>query len=299
MSLTNTSGGKRIYSLSSIYLYAGRIVIFGILLLSIVFTGYSQVLVGSSQGIPDPSAALEVRSTSQGLLVPRLTEAQIDSIHNPAAGLLLFNVDHNSLMIYTGTSWIILAEGLCAPPPSQAAAGSDFSVQNDSASLGATDPEFGHGYWQVLSGNGGTFNDSTQASAILYGYEGQTYLLRWTVYNLCDSTSDDVEVSLDCPSGFEDCDANYLNECETNVMNDVNNCGVCGNFCSGLYAVLNAACSGGNCVIVSCIPGYDDCDGYPGNGCEEELSNNIYHCGSCYNACPPGYVCNNGNCTPP
>ncbi|MFO0761171.1 MAG: VWA domain-containing protein [Byssovorax sp.] len=46
--------------------------------------------------------------------------------------------------------------------------------------------------------------------------------------------------TLVCPSGTGDCDLNPQNGCETNVKNDPNNCGMCGNSCMGQSCVQGA-----------------------------------------------------------
>ena len=49
--------------------------------------------VGIGTTAPDASAALEVRSSTQGVLVPRLSETQRQGIDRPATGLLVFQTD--------------------------------------------------------------------------------------------------------------------------------------------------------------------------------------------------------------
>ena len=44
-------------------------------------------------------------------------------------------------------------------------------------------------------------------------------------------------------------------------------------------------CGGGTCRVNTCDPGYADCDGDPGNGCETDLSL-ASHCGTCNSVCP-------------
>ena len=69
------------------------------------------VTIGAA-GAPDASAALEVRSTAQGLLLPRLTTAQRDAIAGPAAGLLVFQTDGTQgLYYYTGVVWVNMTNG--------------------------------------------------------------------------------------------------------------------------------------------------------------------------------------------
>ncbi|MFN8252331.1 MAG: hypothetical protein U0V75_10650 [Ferruginibacter sp.] len=48
--------------------------------------------VGIGTNNPNSSAALDISSTSKGLLIPRLTTAEISSISNPAEGLMVFDI---------------------------------------------------------------------------------------------------------------------------------------------------------------------------------------------------------------
>jgi len=70
--------------------------------------------VGIQTNTPDPSAALEVAGQSQGILPPRLTTAQRNSIVLPAEGLVLYNTDTHCLEINEGTpqlpTWICLSD---------------------------------------------------------------------------------------------------------------------------------------------------------------------------------------------
>jgi len=60
---------------------------------------------------PDPSAILDVKSTSKGILVPRLTEVQRTSISNPALGLLVYQNDGaDGFYFFDGTSWVSLSQ---------------------------------------------------------------------------------------------------------------------------------------------------------------------------------------------
>jgi sugar lactone lactonase YvrE len=63
-------------------------------------------------GAPAASAALEVASTTQGLLPPRLTAAQRAAIASPAPGLQVFQTDGTiGLYYYTGVAWVNLTNG--------------------------------------------------------------------------------------------------------------------------------------------------------------------------------------------
>ncbi|NQV03695.1 MAG: hypothetical protein HQ542_13685, partial [Bacteroidia bacterium] len=54
---------------------------------------------------PATSSALEINSTTRGFLLPRMTQAQMEAVASPAAGLHLYNTDLNTLCIYNGTQW--------------------------------------------------------------------------------------------------------------------------------------------------------------------------------------------------
>ncbi|MCX6270192.1 MAG: hypothetical protein NTU44_03060 [Bacteroidetes bacterium] len=66
----------------------------------------AQVAISTDNSNPVPSAMLEVKSTSKGLLPPRLTTAQMTGIQSPAAGLVIFNTDLKTLCWYDGTQWM-------------------------------------------------------------------------------------------------------------------------------------------------------------------------------------------------
>lgn len=64
--------------------------------------------VGIGTNAPDASALLQVESTSKGLLIPRMTDAQMNAIVSPANGLLVFNTTDNSLYMRRSTGWVNL-----------------------------------------------------------------------------------------------------------------------------------------------------------------------------------------------
>lgn len=75
------------------------------------FITYGQVGIGTTQ--PDPSSQLDIRSQSKGLLIPRMSTAQLSGILSPAQGLLVFVTDGNSGFYYnTSTNstpnWVAL-----------------------------------------------------------------------------------------------------------------------------------------------------------------------------------------------
>lgn len=62
---------------------------------------YSQVVIGGL--IPDSSAMLDIHSNSRGLLLPRMTQGQRDSIISPAEGLQIYNLTSHCLELNVGS----------------------------------------------------------------------------------------------------------------------------------------------------------------------------------------------------
>jgi hypothetical protein len=82
-----------------------------IMLISITAT-QAQTNVGVNTNTPDASAALDVTSTTQGMLVPRMTATQRGLISSPATGLLVYQTDAPAgFYFYNGTAWTTLSSG--------------------------------------------------------------------------------------------------------------------------------------------------------------------------------------------
>ena|GEM_PF-588480 len=79
---------------------------------------------------------------------------------------------------------------------SLADAGSDqIDIYGTSTALTASAPSQGTGSWTIVSGTGGSFGNISSATSTFTGIAGNTYVLRWTVNNICGSNSADVTVS--------------------------------------------------------------------------------------------------------
>ena len=85
----------------------------GLLLLLESSTGSlrAQNVIGGANG--DASAILELQSSSQGLLIPRMTSTERSAIANPAASLMIYNTTLGCVEINIGSSsspdWLCLA----------------------------------------------------------------------------------------------------------------------------------------------------------------------------------------------
>ena len=80
----------------------------------VVFTATTYAQVGIGTTTPATSAALDITSTTQGFLPPRMTAAQRNSISNPPAGLMLWCSDCGSngeLQVFNGTTFTNVTGG--------------------------------------------------------------------------------------------------------------------------------------------------------------------------------------------
>jgi hypothetical protein len=70
-------------------------------------TFYSSGQVGIGTTSPNAKAIIEIASTTQGVLFPRMTKVERDAITSPPIGLILFVTDDNEgLYIYKTSGWV-------------------------------------------------------------------------------------------------------------------------------------------------------------------------------------------------
>jgi hypothetical protein len=81
-----------------------------------------------------------------------------------------------------------------------------------------------------------------------------------------------------CDATHDDCDGLNPNGCETDLRT-LTDCGGCGTGCSVAHGA--PSCASGVCAVLSCDPGFLDCDGVAANGCEAQVSIDPENCGGC------------------
>ena len=90
-------------------------------LAAVVFTATTYAQVGINIETPDPSAALDITSTTKGLLTPRMTASERNAINAAATGLIIFCTDcasgEGELQIRLTSSWNKLPVGYANSPP--------------------------------------------------------------------------------------------------------------------------------------------------------------------------------------
>lgn len=85
---------------------------------------FSQVSVNTDGSVADSSAMLDVKSTTKGVLIPRMTFVQRNAIVNPAEGLIVYCTDCNRdatglLSIFQGGIWKSFNNSCLEPDPPQ------------------------------------------------------------------------------------------------------------------------------------------------------------------------------------
>lgn len=61
---------------------------------------------------PDNSAALAVESTTKGLLFPRMTTTQKNSISTPATGLIVYDTTVGAIFYFNGNDWVMMVKNI-------------------------------------------------------------------------------------------------------------------------------------------------------------------------------------------
>jgi hypothetical protein len=92
--------------------------------------------INNSGAAPAPSAMLDLSSTTMGMLVPRMTTAQMNGIVAPAVSLLIYNTTVNCFEWWTGSFWQVYTCTCMGPPASPATPTGPVSVC--SGALGTT-----------------------------------------------------------------------------------------------------------------------------------------------------------------
>jgi hypothetical protein len=81
---------------------------------------YDEGNVGINNSTPDSTALLDLTSTTQGFLPPRLTQAQIEAMAGPANGLVVYCTTDDKVYVYVASAYawkeILYGSGTISPP---------------------------------------------------------------------------------------------------------------------------------------------------------------------------------------
>jgi uncharacterized protein (TIGR02145 family) len=90
---------------------------FALVLFAFIGLSNLQAQVGIGTTTPDASSILDVESTTQGFLPPRLSKSEKIALSNPAEGLVIYNIDLKCLEVRGDNIWISLCDGSPQPGP--------------------------------------------------------------------------------------------------------------------------------------------------------------------------------------
>lgn len=109
------------------------VVILGIIAVTPVIAQKDNVGIGTTK--PDQSAVLDISSSTKGLLMPRMSLQQRNSIQNPAQGLVVYQTDFLSgFYFYDGVEWKTMTT-----QNSVAGVDGDWTLQGNAGTNGSTD----------------------------------------------------------------------------------------------------------------------------------------------------------------
>lgn len=148
--------------------------------------------VGIGTSAPNSAAALDLTSTTQGVLYPRMNTTQRNAIASPAQGLMIFNTTSGCLEFFVGTLWQPVACGCTSPPSAPSSIVGTFTslCYSSAYSYSVPDVNGASSYvWTVVGDN----------SAVITGQGGTTVSISFS--NNSGATAINVQAINTCGTG--------------------------------------------------------------------------------------------------
>ena len=130
----------------------------------------SQVAINNNGNNPATTSMLDVSSTTKGMLIPRMTSVQRKAIANPEMGLLVYDIDRQTIYLFDGVNWkpmMFTIDGNLPPisrQPTDLAYGSGFGSSVDI-----------YGNYAVVGAPGDTVGNEICGAAYIYVKESGTW----------------------------------------------------------------------------------------------------------------------------
>ncbi len=122
---------------------------------------------GIGTAAPDASSALEIKSTTKGLLIPRMTQTQRDAITTPAKGLMIYQTNSGpGIYYFNGTVWKAAAPAGVNRTLSNLLAPTAINADLLPANTGANDLGSSTANWRTAYLNAGVFKSATAGTIL-------------------------------------------------------------------------------------------------------------------------------------
>jgi hypothetical protein len=126
--------------------------------------------INNDNTAPASSAMLDVKSTSKGILIPRMTTAQRTAIVTPANGLMVYDITTSTFWFYKNTVWTEVTGNITLPyNGTHNANDNSFKVTNSNAGAYAyAIVGSSHGHGTAIAGTADSVGDGVNGSSV-YG----------------------------------------------------------------------------------------------------------------------------------
>jgi hypothetical protein len=153
------------------------------------FTASAQNNVGIGTASPDASAALEIESTTQGFLPPRLSSTQRDAIAAPVAvGLIVWCTNcgtNGEVQVYNGSAWTNMVGAAAALSLQERLDGGEtpFSIYNTLVTGGSTSSSAALDslYGKTYKGGLIAYLNTTTGTGLIAAATDQSTGIQWTM----------------------------------------------------------------------------------------------------------------------
>ena len=171
----------------------------------------------------DPSAALEIDSTTKGFLPPRMTTVQRNAITSPAEGLLIYNTSTQKINFYNGTLWeenTSLEDGTVVSASGQTWLSKNLGA-NNIATASNDVGSYGYLYQWGRNSDGHQFRTSSSAAGpVASGSEGSDFITNGSSPYDWLSTQDDTRWNGATKGAHDPCPTGFRLPTETELENE-------------------------------------------------------------------------------
>lgn len=101
------------------------------------FHSSGQVAINEDDSDADADAALDIKSTTKGVIFPKLSETERDTLPSPATGLLIYNRTVGYFNYYNGNKWCRIERSVAIDP----ATNPSGSENDNGTGVGIEDPD--------------------------------------------------------------------------------------------------------------------------------------------------------------